>query len=414
VTPAVVFDHVSKKFRRGERHNSLRDLIPSLVRRTLRPRQADVLDTEEFWAVRDVSFAVEAGQALGIIGRNGAGKSTTLKLLTRILKPTCGSCAVRGRVGTLIEVAAGFHPDLTGLENIYLQGAIMGMRRAEIARKLDTIIDFAGVGAFVDTPVKRYSSGMNARLGFSIAAHLGPDVLIIDEVLSVGDMAFQQRCFDRMEEFRRDGVAIVLVSHNLQAVASLCDRALHIDGSTRAFGPAATVIEHYVSSSGAWDAKGDSAEFKLERVKLHNGLEEVQDAVAPGTPLCLDATWRVRSPMTDLTFGFRVYRSTDGLLVFDGHVSDSELSLGELEPDDVIQLRHRFRPHLARGQYHIELFVYHNPSGSVPGHACPAGAFRIAESRTHRSIVDVELTTEGPGPSARVTPFRQTTTVGRP
>jgi lipopolysaccharide transport system ATP-binding protein len=197
--PIVVFDSVWKKFRRGERHDSLRDLIPAAVRSLAGSTREDELQQREFWALEAVSFDVGAGEALGIIGPNGAGKSTTLKLLTRILRPTRGHCAVRGRVGALIEVAAGFHPDLTGRENIFLQGAIMGMRRAEIARKLDEIVDFAGVGDFIDTPVKRYSTGMNARLGFSIAAHLDPDVLIIDEVLSVGDSAFQDRCVRRME-----------------------------------------------------------------------------------------------------------------------------------------------------------------------------------------------------------------------
>src|SRR5207248_1473474 len=176
------------------------------------------LVAEEFWAVRDISFAVNEGEALGIIGPNGAGKSTVLKLLTRILKPTRGTCAVRGRVGALIEVAAGFHPDLTGRENVFLQGAVMGMKRAEIVRAFDDIIDFAGIAGFVDTPVKRYSSGMNARLGFSIAAHLSPDVLIIDEVLSVGDAAFQERCTTRMQSLIAEGIPLVFVSHNLPAV----------------------------------------------------------------------------------------------------------------------------------------------------------------------------------------------------
>jgi lipopolysaccharide transport system ATP-binding protein len=219
----VVFDSVWKKFRRGERHDSLRDLVPALVRRSFRRSQEEALASEEFWAVEDVSFETPAGEALGIIGPNGAGKSTTLKLLTKILRPTRGRAAVRGRVGALIEVAAGFHPDLTGRENVYLQGAIMHMKRAEIARKFDEIVDFAGLAPFIDTPVKRYSSGMNARLGFSIAAHLEPHVLLIDEVLAVGDMGFQQRCIERMHAFKRQGVAIVFVSHNLQAVATLCE-----------------------------------------------------------------------------------------------------------------------------------------------------------------------------------------------
>src|ERR1051325_4496043 len=228
--PAVVFDRVSKKFRRGKRHDSLRDLIPATVARVLRGRpQSAALSEREFWAVRDVSFDVRAGEALGIIGPNGAGKSTVLKLLTRILKPTRGRCEVHGRAGALIEAAAGFHPDLTGRENVFLQGALMGMKQAEIARKFDEIVEFAGISEFIDTPVKRYSSGMNARLGFAIAAHLDPDVLIIDEVLSVGDARFQERCLERMRALRARGIPLVFVSHNLLAVLELCTRAILID-----------------------------------------------------------------------------------------------------------------------------------------------------------------------------------------
>src|SRR5579862_2960140 len=206
-TARIEFDQVWKKFARGELHDSLRDLVPATVRRLAgRGPARDELSGEEFWAVRDVSFEVRPGEALGILGPNGAGKSTILKLLTRILVPTRGHCAVAGRAGALIEVAAGFHPDLTGRENVFLQGAIMGMRRGEIAARFDEIVDFAGVEAFIDTPVKRYSSGMNARLGFAIAAHLNPDVLLIDEVLSVGDLAFQEKCQARMKTFLSQGV----------------------------------------------------------------------------------------------------------------------------------------------------------------------------------------------------------------
>src|SRR5262245_61753890 len=179
----VTFDSVWKKFKRGEQHDSLRDLIPTTIAAMLGRERKDGLGKQEFWALRDVSFEINAGEAVGIVGPNGAGKSTALKLLTRILKPTRGRCDVRGRVGALIEVASGFHPDLTGRENVFLQGAIMGMKQAEIARKFTEIVEFAGITEFIDTPVKRYSSGMNARLGFAIAAHLDPDVLLIDEVL---------------------------------------------------------------------------------------------------------------------------------------------------------------------------------------------------------------------------------------
>ncbi len=197
--PGIVFDGVWKKFQRGERHDSLRDLIPATMRRLgRRAVEADELDAGDFWVVRDMSFTVRPGECLGIIGGNGAGKSTTLKLLTGILRPTRGSIEVVGRVGSLIEVSAGFHPDLSGRENVFLQGAIMGMSHATIRRRFDEIVEFAGVSEFIDMAVKRYSSGMNARLGFAIAAHLDPDVLIIDEVLAVGDIGFQQRAFGRL------------------------------------------------------------------------------------------------------------------------------------------------------------------------------------------------------------------------
>ena len=225
MAPAVVFDRVSKKFRRGEPHQTLFTLVPALARRLIGRRSPAGVD-QEFWALRDVSFEVSAGEALGIIGLNGCGKSTTLRILSRIIRPTSGRCAIRGRVGVLIELAAGFHPDLTGRENIYLQGAVMGMKRDAIAAAFDAIVDFAGIPEFIDTPVKRYSSGMNARLGFSIAAHLDPDVLVIDEVLGVGDGRFQERCLERLRVLKARGVTLVFVSHNLQAVEMLCDRTL--------------------------------------------------------------------------------------------------------------------------------------------------------------------------------------------
>jgi lipopolysaccharide transport system ATP-binding protein len=224
VTPVVVFDRVSKKFRRGESHPTLFTLIPALAGRLI--GRSVRTDVDEFWALRDVSFEVGRGEALGIIGPNGSGKSTTLRILTRIIKPTSGSCSIRGRAGVLIELAAGFHPELTGRENIYLQGAVMGMKRAAIASAFEAIVEFSGIPEFIDTPVKRYSSGMNARLGFAIAAHLDPDVLVVDEVLGVGDESFQQRCLERLRVLKARGATLVFVSHNLPAVEELCDRAI--------------------------------------------------------------------------------------------------------------------------------------------------------------------------------------------
>ena len=250
VTPRVDFDHVWKKFRTGEVHDSLRDLIPAIGKRLTgrAPRRDELSGAGDFWALHDVSFSVEPGQALGVIGANGAGKSTVLKTLTKILRPTRGRCEVRGRVGALIEIAAGFHQDLTGRENVYLQGAIMGMRRVEIERKFDEIVDFAGVSEFIDTPVKRYSSGMNARLGFSIAAHLDPEVLIIDEVLAVGDIKFQQRAFDRIHAMVKSGIPVVVVSHQLDRIVTLCTHGILLKrGVVAAQGTPTEVVAAFVN-----------------------------------------------------------------------------------------------------------------------------------------------------------------------
>jgi ABC-type polysaccharide/polyol phosphate transport system ATPase subunit len=229
-TPGIHLDDVWKKFTRGERHDSLRDLVPALARRLVGRRPpTDTLAPDDFWAVREVSLSVGPGECVGIIGGNGAGKSTTLKLLTGILKPTRGGVEVRGRLGSLIELSAGFHPDLTGRENVFLQGAIMGMSHAHIRRHFDEIVEFAGVADFIDTPVKRYSSGMNARLGFAIAAHLDPDVLIVDEVLSVGDHTFQERAFGRLQTLAQSGLPVVVVSHQLDRVVQLCTSAVLLE-----------------------------------------------------------------------------------------------------------------------------------------------------------------------------------------
>ncbi|MEP6703713.1 MAG: ABC transporter ATP-binding protein [Acidobacteriota bacterium] len=213
------FDRVSKKYRIYQ--ESAAEASPNKLRSLVQRLGGKATD---FWALRDVSFEVERGEAVGIIGQNGAGKSTILKLLYNITAPTKGRISINGRLAALIEVASGFHPDLTGRENVYLNGSLLGMKRREIRKKLDSIVDFAGVSAFLDTPVKRYSSGMYLRLGFSIAAHLDPDILLLDEVLAVGDAQFQSRCIERINQLKHAGTTIVFVSHNLGAVESLCDR----------------------------------------------------------------------------------------------------------------------------------------------------------------------------------------------
>src|ERR1017187_2890091 len=226
---AVQMERVYKKFRKGEVYNSLRDLLPALTGRMFRQQEISESDKREFWALQDLSFEVKRGEAFGIIGPNGAGKSTALKILSRIMKPTKGSMVINGRLSALIEVTAGFHHDLTGRENIFLNGTILGMTKREIESKLDQIIAFSGIEEFIDTPVKRYSSGMYARLGFSVAAHVDPEVLIVDEVLSVGDFVFQQRCMDRIRSVLGSGITVLFVSHNLKAVTEICQRAMLLE-----------------------------------------------------------------------------------------------------------------------------------------------------------------------------------------
>ena len=242
---AVRFDRVSKRFRKGFRYHSLREDVALFLRALAhpgRPRHAP----DEFHALRNVTFTVGAGEALGIIGSNGAGKSTTLKLIARVSYPDEGTIRARGRVAALLEAGAGLHPELSGHDNVFLSGAILGMSRAEIERQYDAIVGFAELSEFMSMPVKRFSTGMYVRLGFSVAAHTDPDILLVDEALSVGDMGFQAKSLDRMLAFRQQGVTIIFVSHYLPAIAQMCDRVLWLEqGETRMLGETASVLEAY-------------------------------------------------------------------------------------------------------------------------------------------------------------------------
>ena len=388
---AVEVRHLSKRFRRGQMHDSLRDLLPGVIRRlTGRRRLPGELAPGDFWALRDIDFRVQPGEAFGIVGPNGAGKSTMLKLLTKILRPTLGACQVQGRVGALIEVSAGFHQDLTGRENVYLQGAIMGMRRAEIAGKLDQIVEFAGVADFIDTPVKRYSSGMNARLGFSVAAHLDPDVLIIDEVLAVGDMAFQERCIARMKEYKRRGVAIVFVSHNMQAVAELCDRAIFLDREVRAEGTAQEAIAAYLDAiaEGRTVSSGGAIEVVETRLLGPAGLPA--GMVEPGAPLALEVDCVARQDVRSYHLVFIIHRSTDGLTAYHTDIDSSELDLPPLVAGSRLHVRFRLRAHLVRGQYHVT-FAIEDKTFRQLAHRSPAAIITVHETRSVKGFADVEL-----------------------
>lgn len=237
-----------KLSQRPERYIALRDVLAEGLRARFRRGIRKGLVEESFWALRDISFSIETGDVVGIIGRNGAGKSTLLKLLSRITDPTTGRIKMLGRVASLLEVGTGFHPELTGRENIYLNGAILGMSRVDVKKRFDEIVEFAGVERFLETPVKRYSSGMYMRLAFSVAAHLEPDIMVVDEVLSVGDAEFQKKCLGRMRQVSSGGRTVLFVSHNLSAVAALCRSAIWLDrGRLLQIGPSAEVLSSYVA-----------------------------------------------------------------------------------------------------------------------------------------------------------------------
>ena len=337
---AVKVSGVWKKFRRGERQDSLRDLVPALIARGLGRRAPDELAGQEFWALRDLSFELQAGEALGVIGPNGAGKSTLLKLLTKILRPNRGEISLQGRLGALIEVSAGFHPDLTGRENVYLQGAIMGMARAEIKTKFDAIVDFAGVEEFIDTPVKRYSSGMNARLGFAIAAHLDPDVLLIDEVLSVGDVGFQEKCVTRMRELLARGTPLIFVSHNLTAVVDLCTRAILIDhGVVQYDGRPADAVVAFRQSRRNDNAvtAAPGSPIRITDVTLLRGDGEPSPLFQTGGGMTIRIGYAAERPIDGAAIAIDIH-SADGVYCTGINTRMDRCALGTLRGEGAVEL----------------------------------------------------------------------------
>jgi lipopolysaccharide transport system ATP-binding protein len=329
--PAIRAAAVGKQYRIGARrgYNSLRDVLSNLVKQPFRRRAKDPADW--FWAVNDVSFEIGQGEAIGLVGRNGAGKSTLLKILSRITEPTTGQIEMRGRVGSLLEVGTGFHPELTGRENIFLNGAILGMRRAEIERRFDEIVAFAEVEKFLDTPVRHYSSGMYMRLAFAVAAHLESEILLVDEVLAVGDAAFQKKCLGKMSDVATAGRTVILVSHNMAAINRLCQSVLWLDkGQVVMVGPTSEVVAKYLSSNSsergliefpAGTANPDVDEFKLFAVRIHGPGGEVSSNLDARYPFSISFDYRIEKPLDSCRVGF-VLATADGTLVFDSYDSD--------------------------------------------------------------------------------------------
>ncbi|MCB0965407.1 MAG: ABC transporter ATP-binding protein [Ilumatobacter sp.] len=323
---------------------------------------------EEFWALRDVTFEVPAGTTVGLIGANGAGKSTMLKVLSRILVPDKGSVHVDGKVSALLELGAGFHPELSGRENVFLNGTILGMTQADINSRFDEIVAFAGLEHAIDNTVKTYSSGMQARLGFAVAVAIEPDILIVDEVLAVGDEEFQRRSLERMNELRSGGRTAILVSHGLATVQQVCDTAVWLDhGQVKAVGGAEDVINQYlrsVSPDVRLDAKGrehlGSGEIEVD-VEITSGGSAV-DAIESGTPIEVDMRWRADTPLTNLRFQFLVH-ATDGQVVAGDVIHDESVNSVGAGPGGLCYSVPGFD--LLPGSYHLSVSVTDAQSGHL-------------------------------------------------
>jgi ABC-2 type transport system ATP-binding protein len=378
-TGDIEVDNVWKTFRIFHDRNTT--LKQALLRRKRE-------NFEEFWALKDVSFSIPSGSTFGIIGANGAGKSTMLKLLARILVPDKGSVRPHGRVSALLELGAGFHPELTGRENVFLNGSILGMSTATLRGKFDEIVDFAGLEAFIDQPVKTYSSGMFARLGFSVAVAVEPDILLVDEVLAVGDEQFQRRCAEKMDELRSGGRTVVLVSHGLTQVQQMCDKAAWLDhGTLQQSGPTEDVVNAYLASvttAYRLDSRGrqrtGSGEIELELELVHEHLEQ---PISTGMPVTLRFGWSSEQAMKNVAVAFTI-RAADGYAVA-GASDIFEPQLGELGPGTGHIDYSIPSLNLLPGSYHIAAALNDRSTGHVYDHSPHIVEFDVAAAPGHES-----------------------------
>ncbi len=340
----IQVEHLGKSYRiqhqQRERYTALRDVISSKVRSWVQPavRRQSGDSEEEFWAIKDLSFEVKEGEVVGIIGRNGAGKSTLLKLLSRITAPTTGRIHLRGRVATLLEVGTGFHPELTGRENVFLNGAILGMTRAEVRSKFDEIVAFAEVEKFLDTPVKRYSSGMYVRLAFAVAAHLDPEILVVDEVLAVGDAEFQKKCLGKMQDVSRGGRTVLFVSHNMAVVRTLCGQGLLLEGGRlKVLDAVDRTVEHYmnvVSHSGGVVKWVNAKECPQDEVLRLWGVQVRSGGEVTGEPnmdreIQILVDYEVLRPGTSAQVSIHVNSGLGGCLFATGNLPSANASQDE-------------------------------------------------------------------------------------
>jgi lipopolysaccharide transport system ATP-binding protein len=317
--PIIEVRNLSKKYKIGERQRylSLRDSVSNLFSRK---------NTEggDFWALDDVSFDIHAGESIGIIGRNGAGKSTLLKILSRITPPTKGSVILRGRMASLLEVGTGFHSELTGRENVFMNGSILGLKKREIEAKFDEIVDFSGVEQFIDTPLKHYSSGMQLRLAFAVAAHLEPEILVIDEVLAVGDAEFQKRCLGKMDEVSRSGRTVIFVSHNLGAVQELCPKSIHLDnGKIVSVGRSVDIINQYLNSNN--QLSKEVFDILPQKQLYFNSIEIINENNKPQSSFSTDEKIIIKITATSKT----IFKGTDFLFFIRSNITGKRLFIIE-------------------------------------------------------------------------------------
>jgi lipopolysaccharide transport system ATP-binding protein len=384
--PIIEIENVGKKYKIGavEPYLSLRDSLANLSPFKRKPSQKD------FWALNNVNFKVEAGDAIGIIGRNGAGKSTLLKILSQITPPTTGKITMRGRVASLLEVGTGFHPELTGQENIYLNGAILGMSRAEIKKKFDEIVSFAGVEQFLNTPVKRYSSGMYVRLAFAVAAHLEPEILIVDEVLAVGDAEFQRKCLGRMEKVSKEGRTVIFVSHNMGAIRQLCSKGILLEkGKSTTFHDTESLINAYqnqiikLGESNKVEIKDGLISFNNFQVN-NNPLSQTPD-VFSFDPLKISFSFKSKETGGDLCVGYGIKSKRDGgsLVFIHNHL---EGKYYKMKSSGKIEARLAM-PNLAPGEYSLDLSIWIDGHNYVDNQEI--GSFIAGETPSFGSKISV-------------------------
>jgi lipopolysaccharide transport system ATP-binding protein len=369
--PAIRVHKLSKEYRLGHNYQqgpTFREMLVDVAKSPFRRlRSTRVRSTEIFSALRDVSFEVQPGEVVGVIGRNGAGKSTLLKILSRITEPTSGRAELRGRVASLLEVGTGFHPELTGRENVFLNGALMGMSRAEVSRKFDAIVAFSEVEKFLDTPVKHYSSGMYVRLAFAVAAHLEPEILIVDEVLAVGDMAFQRKCLGKMRDFvGRSGRTVLFVSHNMAAIESLCDRAMLFEGGRLVdAGSPQQMTRKYLSGVDSEVYDRDltridrpvdfGEEVRFTHIRICDDHGRMLQTIRLGEEFNVEFAYTVKRAQRDMLLHFRI-ETVRGELLIDSWDRDSLPR--EATPEGEYRVRIRLSPQdLHPGQYQITLIA---------------------------------------------------------